>query len=295
MAAVVLLMIMAMFNNGIGNKNMKMKHILYSLKRKYKGFFLTRLRFRLSGMKQRNPGTFHTTKEKWNLPETGNAPKRWTPSWMNRYATFLPCCPLREILAFLSVSKKHYFTKAMMFETLSPLTFKDDEFDDEYGGDALQNKRDSSVFKDKDSGRIYDIDAFRHRQVFSYNIDTDEMKTGNGLTWSGSIMVYDDMHGKGWFGVSNGYIDPKNKNFTADNQTVVPTIEIIDNTCDRGSFIMSITCLSAFPKAFFKDYTLIASDKEWAKKDTDFIMSNRRLEVKLLKALEKLPKEESHE
>lgn len=66
--------------------------------------------------------------------------------------------------------KKHYFTKAMMFETLSPLTFTDEEFGVECGGESWQNVRDSSVFKDKATGRIYDIDAFGHRILFDYNI-----------------------------------------------------------------------------------------------------------------------------
>ena len=50
--------------------------------------------------------------------------------------------------------KRMYLTKAMMFEIFSPLTFEDSEFGNDYGGDSVQNVRDSSVFKDKESGRI---------------------------------------------------------------------------------------------------------------------------------------------
>lgn len=281
-----------MFNNGIGNKNMKMKHVLHSLKRKYKDFLLDKIALPIIRNEAKESRYISHYKREMEFARNGKRAEGMDALMDEQVCDLLALLSTQGDSGFSIGFKKHYFTKAMMFETLSPLTFKDDEFGDDYGGSALQNKRDSSVFKDKNSGRIYDIDAFSHRQVFSYNIDTDEMKKSNGLTWSGSIMVYDDIHGKGWFGVSNGYIDPKNKNFTADNKAIVPTIEVIDNTCDRGSFIMSITRLSAFPKAFFKDYTLIASDKEWAKKDTDLIMSNRRLEIKLLNALEKLPKED---
>lgn len=203
-----------------------------------------------------------------------------------------------DLLALLSTQgdsgfsigfKKHYFTKAMMFETLSPLTFDDNEFRDDYSGDVLQNVRDSSVFKDKTTGKIYDIDAFDHRILFDYNIDTRELKKGSNTTWSGCVMVYDDINGKGWFGASGGYINPENKNFTGNNQVIVPTVQIVDNTCDRGTFIMNITKLSCFPKKFFKDYELVPSDKEWAKKDCDFIQCNYRREVMLIDAMNNLP------
>ena len=188
--------------------------------------------------------------------------------------------------------KRMYLTKAMMFEIFSPLTFEDSEFGSDYGGDSVQNVRDSSVFKDKESGRIYDIDSFSKRTSLVYNVDTRELTKGNNLTWNGCVMVYDDLGDKGWFGATNGYINPENKHYTGDNKVIVPTIEIIDNKCDRGTFIMSITKMSAFPKKFFKDYELVPSDKKWAKDDIDFIMSDYRREVMLHEALKQLPVEE---
>lgn len=116
-----------------------------------------------------------------------------------------------------------------------------------------------------------------------------ELKKGSNTTWSGCVMVYDDINGNGWFGASRGYINPENKHFTGDNQVIVPTIQIVDNTCDRGTFIMNITKLSCFPKKFFKDYELVPSDKKWAKEDSELIQSDARRKIMLIEAMKNLP------
>ncbi len=48
-------------------------------------------------------------------------------------------------------------TRLLSYKPLSPLTGEDDEWIDH--GDVLQNKRYSAVFKDKDSGKAYDIEG----------------------------------------------------------------------------------------------------------------------------------------
>ena len=53
--------------------------------------------------------------------------------------------------------------KAIKFEPLSPLTGDDDEWNDVGGGEMYQNKRNSSVFKDR-SNKAYTIYAYAFRK-----------------------------------------------------------------------------------------------------------------------------------
>jgi hypothetical protein len=65
------------------------------------------------------------------------------------------------------------FTKLAKYETITPLTLQDDEFNDNG-----QNKRMSSVFKDSKTGRCFYIHAFY-------------MRNQNGVTYSGSLIIGD--------------------------------------------------------------------------------------------------------
>ena len=178
--------------------------------------------------------------------------------------------------------KRHLFDKGASFALLSPLTFTDDEFGSRLGFDeSMQNKRLSAIFKDVE-GRIYDIDAFIHRHKYTYNIDTDELTKGTDLTWSGCVMLYDDVNHTGWIVFTKGYIDPANKHFTGSNRVVVPSIEVIDNNCGRGTFIMNLSKMSAIPKEFFKDYTIISAKGKHFEENMELINARENDFLKVL-------------
>ena len=65
------------------------------------------------------------------------------------------------------------FNELANFDTISPLTLKDDEWC-ESSDDHFQNNRNSAVFKDSKDGKPYYIDAFYKR-------------TQTGSTWSGNL------------------------------------------------------------------------------------------------------------
>jgi hypothetical protein len=185
-------------------------------------------------------------------------------AYMDRQVCDLLCLLSTQGDSGFSIGFKRYlFDRGSSFKILSPLTFSDDEFGDwdSMDGKSVQNKRLSAVFKDRD-GRIYDIDAFSYRISYVLNIDTHKVEKGNNLTWSGSVWLWDDIDNNGWEYFSRGYIAPDKKNFMGENRVVVPTIEIIDNTCGRGTFIMNISKKSAVPKEFFKDYYILSDRKD---------------------------------
>ena len=271
---------------------MNVKYILNKVSRKYHDFLLEKIALPIIRNEAKDSRYISHFKNEMKFARKGKQACGIDALMDEQVCDLLALLSTQGDSGFSIGFKKHYFMKAMMFETLSPLTFEDSEFGNDYGGDSLQNNRDGSVFKDKKTGRIYDIDAFEHRNLFTFNVDTSELKDGDKLAWSGCMMVYDDINGKGWFGATNGDIDPENKHYYGDNQVIVPNIVLVDSKCDTGTFLMNVTKLSAFPKKFFKDYTLTPSDKEWAKKDREFLMSDYRREVKILDALKKLPVEE---
>ena len=67
------------------------------------------------------------------------------------------------------------FRQVAMYKNLTPLTGKDDEWNDvsDMGGGLLQNNRVSSVFKEKETGKSYYLDAIIWR-------------TQKGSTWTGT-------------------------------------------------------------------------------------------------------------
>ena len=83
------------------------------------------------------------------------------------------------------------FNKLSRYKTITPLTFKDDEWSQCSDG-LYQNIRNSAVFKDSKEGRPYYIDAYYER-------------TQKGTNWSGTLDL-----GNGNY-VKKCYIkDPKN-------------------------------------------------------------------------------------
>jgi len=71
------------------------------------------------------------------------------------------------------------FDKLSRFKQLTPLTFKDDEWN-EPGENSYQNKRRSSVFKDGKDGKPYFIDAYTMIAIFP---------DGHTSGWSGTLLL----------------------------------------------------------------------------------------------------------
>lgn len=104
--------------------------------------------------------------------------------------------------------ERNLFNKLTQFSVLSPLTFKEDEWDDR-GNGIWQNKRDSSVFKDKD-GSVYDIDAFVIKPLWrkEYNFK-DFVSNPQALCYRGGLYEYDTYYSR-----VNGTVDDGVQKFT---------------------------------------------------------------------------------
>lgn len=90
------------------------------------------------------------------------------------------------------------------WDIISPLTFKDDEWQQISGDGTSQNKRKSSIFKDPD-GSIHDIDAFSKNPVGTYRFDTKTWeKNDKDITWHGGLFEHKDnvLTGR-YFGICN--------------------------------------------------------------------------------------------
>ena len=73
------------------------------------------------------------------------------------------------------------------WDIISPLTFKDDEWELINGDDTYQNKRKSSIFKNSD-GFIFDINAFSANPIRTYRFNTKTWeKNDSGITWHGGL------------------------------------------------------------------------------------------------------------
>lgn len=197
-----------------------------------------------------------------------------------------------DILALLSTQgdsgfsigfKRYLLENAISFELLSPLTFTDSEFGEPYDEKGTrQNNRLSAVFKN--SSGIYDIDAFVHRTALEYNLDTKKLVDGNNLTWSGTVIFHDEKNGK-WIPANRGYIDLANESFRAKNRVTIPVINVVDDKCDRGTFIMNISKVSVIPPEFFKDYTLMSQCGKHIDEDLEIIKEHEDEFIKILERL----------
>lgn len=78
------------------------------------------------------------------------------------------------------------------WDIISPLTFKDDEWQQISGDGTSQNKRKSSIFKDPD-GNIHYIDAFSKRPTGRYSYSTKEWtEIKNPICWYGGLFEHKD-------------------------------------------------------------------------------------------------------
>jgi len=74
------------------------------------------------------------------------------------------------------------FEKLAKFKTLTPLTGKDLEWADPGCGDSLQNNRESALFKEKETGKAYYIDAVIFREDDgSCFTGSSELKNGSSI------------------------------------------------------------------------------------------------------------------
>lgn len=259
-----------------------------NLKRKiktgYERFLLDRIALPIIRRQEKTSGYVkHYLKER-KLASVGREPD-CMDALMDRQVCDLLCLLSTQGDSGFSIGfKRYFFNRGSSFKILSPLTFSDDEFGDwdNMDGNSVQNKRLSAVFKDRD-GRIYDISAFSHRTSYVLNIDTHKVEKGNDLTWSGSVWLWDDIGNNGWEYFSRGYIARDKKDFMGENRVVVPSVEIIDNTCGRGTFIMSISKKSAIPKEFFKDYYILSDRFKGYDEDMAFIREHEQALIDTLK------------
>ena len=113
------------------------------------------------------------------------------------------------------------FNKLVKYKTLSPLTFKEDEWQQSYN--CYQNIRKSSIFKD-DYG-ISDIDAFRLSPKGSYYYDKKQWKENNsGVAWSTTVYEHNDNILTGCY-FNRCYIETK-ENYTPIDTIYLDGIEI---------------------------------------------------------------------
>lgn len=77
------------------------------------------------------------------------------------------------------------------YKILTPLTFKDNEWD-KIGKYLWQNNRITSIFKDN-TGKIHYNNAYCYKINRSYSYETEKWKEGNGICYSGGVaFLYDN-------------------------------------------------------------------------------------------------------
>lgn len=117
------------------------------------------------------------------------------------------------------------FNRLVQFKPLTPLTFADNEwnliggFNDDKGP-VYQNRRCSSIFKDKEG--IHDIDCFVKKEVLVKRFDgTEEDRSKNPMCWSGSLReTKDGVYTGRWFCKVN--IKDPSKEYTPGTKYYIP-------------------------------------------------------------------------
>lgn len=113
------------------------------------------------------------------------------------------------------------------WDIISPLTFKDDEWQRISGDGTCQNKRKSSIFKDPD-GSIHDIDAFSKKPVGTYRFDTKTWeKNDKGITWHGGLFEHKDnvLTGR-YFSICNIWNHETDKGYMPKPKRIIPCVEV---------------------------------------------------------------------
>ena len=179
------------------------------------------------------------------------------------------CKQVIELLSLLSTHgdsgfsigyKLNLFDKLVKFKIISPLTFDDDEFREPYCLEGTrQNKRNSSVFKNKDGKFTYNDDVIH---TAKYYIGEDNIvEPMNGGSYSGRILVL-KKNGE-MFYLSNLYIKDTKK-FIAEPIY----INTYDIECPRGWWIC--ICKECDTKNVFDKYILEKEDNELIEKELSY-------------------------
>lgn len=160
-------------------------------------------------------------------------------------------------------------TKSMRFGILSPLTFKDDEFE-EYPGGIAQNKRLSRVFRKSDNGGTWykDIDCLDYFVGLVYDFAKKEITDGYSGIWGGLVYLIDN-DGEIYPSTSVGI---KNlTGFRGGNNHTVKALKVTGySRTDRGkSFIVANA--DALPSEWHEDYEMRPADESLDKEVIDFI------------------------
>lgn len=117
--------------------------------------------------------------------------------------------------------------KLCSWDIISPLTLKDDEFDQVNISSSRQNKRKSSIFKSPD-GSIHDIEAFGKKPILTYRFNTKIWENNNtNIIWSGGLFEHknDILTGR-YFNSCNIKLDEIDKGYIPKPKRIIPCVEI---------------------------------------------------------------------
>ena len=139
--------------------------------------------------------------------------------------------------------------KILLFETISPLTGEDDEFRDisrESGECLLQNKRDSSVFKEKDGCTYNDMIIWQGEEEYDTFTGTVQGINGARILFNKFPIYpkrfYINVHKvPGRCGVDDSYLedDDKNKFHYEINPSQQDKLKEIQDYYDLGDYLIS--------------------------------------------------------
>lgn len=140
------------------------------------------------------------------------------------------------------------------WDIISPLTFKDDEWQRISGDGTCQNKRKSSIFKDPD-GSIHDIDAFSKKPVGTYRFDTKTWeKNDKGITWHGGLFEHKDnvLTGR-YFSICNIWNHETDKGYMPKPKRIIPCVEV---EISPDNWIMAVSADSTELSLLSCDYNI---------------------------------------
>lgn len=117
--------------------------------------------------------------------------------------------------------------KLCNWDIISPLTFKDDEWQQISKDGTCQNKRKSSIFKNPD-GSIHNIDAFSKKPINTYHFDTKTWEDNDkNITWHGGLFEHENniLTGR-YFNKCNLWNNEIRKGCTPKPTQIIPCVEV---------------------------------------------------------------------
>lgn len=131
------------------------------------------------------------------------------------------------------------FIKLANWETISPLTFADNEWV-EISTNVWQNKRKSSFFKDID-GSIHNVDAYTKKPTMYWDKDKQMWATNeNAICWQGSWLfeIENDICTGRAFNKCNLYIfDATKEKYIPKDKEIIPCKEV---EIDKDNYMMFV-------------------------------------------------------